>query len=84
MADAFANCHLYYQAETWDPISSSTLAQLSTARSQAYRITWMDLITADLQWITNLTTASDDPQRHWDISRWVEYAHDAPKQLKTN
>ena len=37
LADTFANCHLYYQAENWDPLPTTIHQSLATARNKALR-----------------------------------------------
>ena len=58
LVDMFANCHLYYQAETWEPLTSSTRQALDSVRNQAYRTA------TRRHYLTNNNQGTNDDDMH--------------------
>ena len=58
LVDMFANCHLYYQAETWEPLTTSTTQALDSARNQAYRTA------TRRHYLTNNNQGTNDDDMH--------------------
>ena len=75
LVDMFANCHLYYQAETWEPLTSTTRQALDSARNQAYRTA------TRRHYLTNNSQGTNDDDMHI-ITNTTDYTTQLrPKRL---